>query len=154
MYVVFQCSDRVDDAGHPHIPSHPPTPFSTACTPPSLQTPFLPGSIDYLEFVDVFHKQRSGMDRLLEQICRVFYKYQDSLGRVFHYMDIDGDGVLTPDEFKEGLSTFNAMVSEPLTDHVIQSVVQHIDRNKDGQISYQVSRHPCPGLVLVVAYRW
>ena len=96
------------------------------------------GSIDYLEFVDVFHKRRSAMDRLLEQICRVFYKYQDSLGRVFHYMDIDGDGYLTPEEFKEGLTTFNALVFAPLTDDVIAAVVQHIDHDKDNRISYQV----------------
>lgn len=95
------------------------------------------GSIDYMEFVDVFHRKRTGMDRLLEQICRVFYKYQDSLGRAFQYMDVNGDGVLTPSEFREGLMTLNALVSEPLTEQTMDAIVKYIDRDADGYISYQ-----------------
>jgi protein phosphatase len=95
------------------------------------------GSIDYMEFVDVFHRKRTGMDRILEQICRTFYKYQDSLARAFSYMDINGDGVLTPEEFREGLLTLNALVSEPLSEQTMDLIVKHIDRDEDGQISYQ-----------------
>eukprot|EP00668_Euglena_longa_P001310 GGOE01001550.1.p1 GENE.GGOE01001550.1~~GGOE01001550.1.p1 ORF type:complete len:870 (+),score=263.78 GGOE01001550.1:356-2611(+) len=95
------------------------------------------GTIDFMEFVDVFHRQRSSMDRLLEQICRVFYKYQDSLFRAFQFMDVNGDGVLTPEEFADGLMTFNALVSEPLSASTMDAVVKYIDRNSDGCISYQ-----------------
>eukprot|EP00669_Euglena_mutabilis_P003414 TRINITY_DN14371_c0_g1_i1.p1 TRINITY_DN14371_c0_g1~~TRINITY_DN14371_c0_g1_i1.p1 ORF type:complete len:303 (-),score=125.14 TRINITY_DN14371_c0_g1_i1:323-1231(-) len=95
------------------------------------------GSIDYMEFVDVFHQQVSNMDRLLEQICRVFYKHQDSLYRAFQFMDANGDGVLSPEEFADGLMTFNALVSEPLSANTMDAVVKYIDRNSDGQISYQ-----------------
>eukprot|EP00668_Euglena_longa_P043249 GGOE01057389.1.p1 GENE.GGOE01057389.1~~GGOE01057389.1.p1 ORF type:complete len:884 (-),score=302.99 GGOE01057389.1:435-2909(-) len=95
------------------------------------------GTIDYMEFVDVFHRKRSGMDRLLEQICRILYKYQDSLARAFQHMDVNGDGVLTPEEFREGLTTLNALVSEPLSDQTVDLVVKYIDRDSDGLISYQ-----------------
>lgn len=72
---VVQAIDA-NNSGRPpsSLPLPPlPTPRGVcACgppTPPALTA----GTIDYMEFVDVFHRKRSGMDRLLEQICRVFY---------------------------------------------------------------------------------
>lgn len=48
---------------------------------------------------------------------------------------------VSPAEFREGLKTLNALVSEPLSEQTMDAVVTYIDHDKDGFISYQV--RPC-----------
>ena len=44
------------------------------------------------------------VDQIMEQLCLLLHAHRWSLKRAFEYFDADGDGVLSPDEFKTAVN--------------------------------------------------
>ena len=44
------------------------------------------------------------VDQIMEQLCSLLHAHRWSLKRAFEYFDADGDGVLSPDEFKTAVN--------------------------------------------------
>lgn len=85
------------------------------------------------------------VEQLMEQLCALFYQHRWSLKRAFDYFDANGDGVLSPHEFKaavQGLSSMDDEVisgAQPLrlTDEQADRLVASLDRDGDGVIDYE-----------------
>ena len=84
------------------------------------------GSISLMEFLDCFKPSTPGLtsqvDRLMQQITRSIYNNQGSLRYLFYQLDTSGDGMLSREEFREGLRAIAGLESSTLTDSDIEMV--------------------------------
>ncbi|GLD96458.1 hypothetical protein PINS_up005141 [Pythium insidiosum] len=107
-------------------------------------------SIDYKEFVTAFSiqdiKERSMLERgdsltwqhaVLQQVSNVFYQHRIHIRNAFRMFDKTNTGFIDKEDFRVGISAFNAVLNSPLTDDQIEELLLHLDSNKDGVISYK-----------------
>ena len=72
---------------------------------------------------------------IIQKICVAIYKGRYQLKHVFGEMDLDGDGLLSFEEFKVALNSLNiATLDKPLTDDTIRVIFDSIDTDKSGNI--------------------
>ena len=57
--------------------------------------------------------------------------------QAFAYVDVDGDGVISPEEFQAALLSLNCFVAPQLSLDDIRAIVSFVDRNDDGMIQWQ-----------------
>ena len=60
----------------------------------------------------------------------------EKLEKEFKSLDIDGDGFITADEFRQMLDS-EAWGSEPMNDEQIDAVIRFADIDGDGKISFE-----------------
>jgi len=63
-----------------------------------------------------------------------YYNDENYLKRVFDYFDVNKDGSIDYDEFKQIL--FSADPQSTIDDEEIDEIIQSADLNKDGKIDY------------------
>ncbi|OWZ06024.1 Serine/threonine-protein phosphatase [Phytophthora megakarya] len=106
-------------------------------------------SIDYKEFVTAFSVQdvkehealESGdltwQNSVLQQVSNVFYQHRIHIRNAFRMFDANNSGVISRDNFRTGIQTFNVVLNSPLSDDQIEELLSYLDSNKDGVISYK-----------------
>lgn len=106
-------------------------------------------SIDYKEFVTAFSVQdlkeqaalESGdltwQNSVLQQVSNVFYQHRIHIRNAFRMFDATNSGVISRDNFRTGIKTFNVVLNSPLSDDQIEELLSYLDSNKDGVISYK-----------------
>ncbi|KAG7396038.1 serine threonine-protein phosphatase [Phytophthora boehmeriae] len=106
-------------------------------------------SIDYKEFVTAFSVQdlkeqqalESGdltwQNSVLQQVSNVFYQHRIHIRNAFRMFDATNSGVISRDNFRTGIQTFNVVLDSPLSDDQIEELLAYLDSNKDGVISYK-----------------
>lgn len=102
------------------------------------------GRINYLEFLNAFHvedreeKKLDVAEQLWEQICSAFYSQRVAIERALSYLDPEGAGRVTPDDFKSALEALNSVLGSkaPLTAAQVDLVIASIDSESDGFIDY------------------
>lgn len=105
-------------------------------------------TIDYKEFVAAFSIKDSAEDselakghvtwqqNVLQQMSNVFYQHRIHIRSAFRAFDKDHSGVISKDEFRAGIRTFNSLLNCPLTEEQIEELLNHLDKNNDGVLSY------------------
>lgn len=126
------------------------------------------GTIKYMDFIDAFqilddveHSVRGGpeagdevssaqealglgaVSQLMEQLCSLFFQHRWSMQRAFEYFDANGDGSLTPEEFRTALTALSEMPKGTVdgfrlefTDEQINHLIDALDRDGNGVIDY------------------
>uniref|UniRef100_M4BRF7 Serine/threonine-protein phosphatase n=1 Tax=Hyaloperonospora arabidopsidis (strain Emoy2) TaxID=559515 RepID=M4BRF7_HYAAE len=106
-------------------------------------------SIDYKEFVAAFSVQDikeeaalvSGdltwQNSVLQQVSNVFYQHRIHIRNAFRMFDATNSGVVSRDNFRTGIRTFNVVLNSPLSDDQIEELLTYLDSNNDGVISYK-----------------
>ena len=72
----------------------------------------------------------------LPQVARTMYTRLVPLKEVFHKLDVNGDGMLTEEEFKNGIAYLRTLCPDALTDADIELMGEHVYRDKHGAISW------------------
>ncbi|KAH9120552.1 hypothetical protein AeMF1_007340 [Aphanomyces euteiches] len=88
-------------------------------------------TIDYKEFLAAFTQS------VLQQVSNMFYQHRIHIRAVFRIFDSDNSGQISMEEFRAGISTFNAIMDNPLTEDQIDALLAHLDSDGDGKISYK-----------------
>ena len=80
------------------------------------------GRISYVEFVGAFKVKDNGaegahdwQDGILQQVGNMFYQHRIHLKSVFRMFDIDNDGKISCEEFRNGLTAINGLLDSPLS---------------------------------------
>lgn len=106
-------------------------------------------SIDYKEFVTAFSVQdlkeqealHSGdltwQNSVLQQVSNVFYQHRIHIRNAFRMFDETNSGIISRDNFRTGIQTFNVVLNSPLSDDQIEELLNYLDSNHDGVISYK-----------------
>lgn len=106
-------------------------------------------SIDYNEFVTAFAvhdaKEKAAVgsgdmtwqNAVLQQVSNVFYQHRIHIRNAFRMFDRTNSGVISRDDFRTGIATFNVVLNSPLSDDQIEELLAYLDSNKDGVISYK-----------------
>ena len=69
---------------------------------------------------------------IIERLKKVIKSSGKSISSIFGQFDVDGSGDITSDEFKKAMK----MISLGLTDNEIDKIMQRVDANNDGYVSY------------------
>eukprot|EP00667_Euglena_gracilis_P002106 EG_transcript_2107 len=98
------------------------------------------GTVSLLEFLDNFKPSSKGYDThveaLIQDVARALFDHKSSLKALFYRIDTNGDGHLSPSEFRDGLRTL-ATLDCKLSSEELDLVARHVDTDSDGQISWQ-----------------
>jgi Ca2+-binding EF-hand superfamily protein/diadenosine tetraphosphatase ApaH/serine/threonine PP2A family protein phosphatase len=96
--------------------------------------------ISWKEFKRKFTKPPTDPQTLLASVLGsvsdAIHRSKTALRTLFYQMDLDGSGKIDVEELRTGLEALNVLLSNPLTDEQIKTLHQHIDKDKDGFISY------------------
>ncbi|EQC37411.1 hypothetical protein SDRG_05015 [Saprolegnia diclina VS20] len=101
-------------------------------------------TVDYKEFLAAFSVQDKRMSAsaltwqqtILQQVSNVLYQHRIHMRSAFRLFDQDKSGSISRDEFRAGISTFNAILDKPLSDDQVDALLTHLDADGDGNISY------------------
>jgi len=112
------------------------------------------GRINYVEFLDAFKvvdsASVSALDsdleaveesmwqrKVIEKVVSVLYEYRIELRAAFEKFDLDGSGTVSKEEFRLGLRALTAALGSPLSDMQADELLEALDKNGDGLLSYQ-----------------
>jgi Ca2+-binding EF-hand superfamily protein/diadenosine tetraphosphatase ApaH/serine/threonine PP2A family protein phosphatase len=97
--------------------------------------------ISWKEFKTTFTKPATDPETILASVLGsvsdAIHRSKTALRTLFYQMDLDGSGKIDVEELRTGLEALNVLLSNPLTDEQIKILHQHIDKDKDGFISYE-----------------
>ncbi|RLN37562.1 hypothetical protein BBJ28_00005699, partial [Nothophytophthora sp. Chile5] len=74
---------------------------------------------------------------VLQQVSNVFYQHRIHIRNAFRMFDATNSGVISRDEFRTGIQTFNVVLDSPLSEDQIEELLAFLDSNQDGVISYK-----------------
>ncbi|KAH9124032.1 hypothetical protein AeMF1_005128 [Aphanomyces euteiches] len=106
-------------------------------------------TIDYKEFLAAFTvkdaNEQAALEKgdmtwqqsVLQQVSNMFYQHRFHIRAAFRIFDSDNSGQISMEEFRAGISTFNAIMDNPLTEDQIDALLAHLDSDGDGKISYK-----------------
>ena len=58
------------------------------------------------------------------------------LKSAFRRLDIDNSGTLGKDEFMKGMSAFNSLLQNPISENSLEDIFVYFDKNNDGFVDY------------------
>jgi hypothetical protein len=76
-----------------------------------------------------------GLDSL-QFLLDALHTHSLLLESLFRYLDVDGDGCVSVDEFKDGVSALSNIMTRPLLDRETERIIKMLDADGDGRISY------------------
>uniref|UniRef100_A0A7S1J132 Serine/threonine-protein phosphatase n=1 Tax=Eutreptiella gymnastica TaxID=73025 RepID=A0A7S1J132_9EUGL len=98
------------------------------------------GQLNIIEFMDAFKPGEDVIQAhtsvLVSVMTKALQKSKVALGQIFHLLDVDGTGDLTPREFVQGLKAMRVIMGDVLTDADVELIAKHIDKDGNGKISY------------------
>ncbi|KAL7682977.1 putative serine/threonine-protein phosphatase with EF-hands [Plasmopara halstedii] len=106
-------------------------------------------SIDYKEFVTAFSIQdlkeqetlHSGdltwQNSVLQQVSNVLYQHRIHIRNAFRMFDAKNSGFISRTDFRTAIRTFNVVLNSPLSDDQIEELLNYLDSDQDGVISYK-----------------
>jgi|EP00161_Ancyromonas_sigmoides_P025325 protein phosphatase len=99
------------------------------------------GGIDFEEFTQAFSvvdtKTTSRWQHnIIQQVHQFLYQNRFQLRRVFSLFDTSNTGSIDAQEFKMGLASLNLLSHQQLSDLEVDELMNALDANKDGRISY------------------
>ena len=74
--------------------------------------------------------------KAMEKLTQLLYKNRFELQSLFRYFDVNGDGIISLPEFKDGILSLADLLEEPLTERDVSHLITFMDRNSDGRIEY------------------
>jgi len=78
-----------------------------------------------------------GLETFVQEVSHMLFKNRAQVEALFRFFDANGDGMISPVEFKNGLLSLAIVLNNStLHDEHIEQMVKVIDKNGDGQISY------------------
>lgn len=83
------------------------------------------------------HTNRSWQRGVIEQIVSTLYEYRVELAAAFRMFDLDGNGVISAEEFRQGLQALTGLAGSPITDMQADEMLRALDRDNDGTINYE-----------------
>jgi protein phosphatase len=99
--------------------------------------------INVLEFFDAFRpddrnpRSQTWKQGVVQQISNCLYQNRIHLRAAFRMFDVDGNGIITAEEFANGMNSINELMDKPLTTQQIDELRRALDRNGDGRIDYK-----------------
>jgi len=72
----------------------------------------------------------------LQQILDLLHQKRFELESLFRFLDVDGDEVVSHDEFKEGMRSLQTQLGTKFSESQVDQLLAYIDTDNDGQISY------------------
>lgn len=75
-------------------------------------------------------------DRIIQQMSTFLFQYRLELASLYRAIDVNNDGVVSAEEFRGGFVKLNRVFNMMLTEEQIELLMQAIDRDGNGQITY------------------
>ena len=79
---------------------------------------------------------RGWTDRIIQQMSTFLFQYRLELASLYRAIDVNNDGVISAEEFRGGFVKLNRVFNMMLTEEQIELLMQAIDRDGNGQITY------------------
>lgn len=87
--------------------------------------------------VDTSIASRSWQQSVLERIIATLWEYRLELASAFRLFDTDGNGVISKEEFRQGLQALTSMTGGTITDMQADELMMVLDKNGDGSINFE-----------------
>ncbi|KAG5179686.1 serine/threonine protein phosphatase [Tribonema minus] len=93
------------------------------------------GLISKAEFLRAF--KVGWQEGIIQNIANFLYQNRHQLVGAFRAFDLNNDGEISAEEFSIGLKAMNKLFSSPLTDFQITCIMQALDKDGNGSLSYK-----------------
>ena len=77
---------------------------------------------------------RSWQRGVIEQIVSKLFEYRVELAAAFRMFDLDGNGVISREEFRQGLQALTGLLGSPITDMQADEMLRVLDKDGDGSV--------------------
>eukprot|EP00624_Nannochloropsis_granulata_P003004 evm.model.NODE_25201_length_48748_cov_29.326208.17 len=75
-------------------------------------------------------------DRIIQQMSNFLFQYRLELASLYRAIDVNNDGVVSAEEFRDGFVKLNRVFNMMLTEEQIELLMHAIDQDGNGQITY------------------
>lgn len=79
---------------------------------------------------------RSWQRSVIERVIATLFEYRLELVSAFKLFDVDGNGIITREEFRKGLQALTSLTGSPITDMQADELMRALDRDGSGTIDY------------------
>jgi EF-hand domain pair len=79
---------------------------------------------------------RSWQRSVIERVIATLFEYRLELVSAFKLFDVDGNGIITREEFRKGLQALTSLTGSPITDMQADELMRALDRDGSGTIAY------------------
>jgi Ca2+-binding EF-hand superfamily protein len=117
----------------------------------------LSGAINYTEFIQAFKvtdsaalhapvvagagamatsAARPWQRGIIDRIVATLFEYRLELASAFKLFDTNGDGIITKEEFRQGLQALTSLTGSPITDMQADELLRVLDKDHSGTIDF------------------
>jgi len=90
---------------------------------------------------------RTWQRSVIERVIATLFEYRLELVSAFKLFDVDGNGVITREEFRKGLQALTSLTGSPITDMQADELMRALDRDESGTIDYGEVSNPVSSLI-------
>jgi Ca2+-binding EF-hand superfamily protein len=88
---------------------------------------------------------RSWQQGVIEQIVATLFEYRVEMASAFRMFDTNNDGVVSREEFREGLQALAGLSASSLTDMQCDEIMRALDKDGNGVVDFAEVRARAPG---------